>query len=130
LLRHGHLRATGAVQETLLGTTERADGSSQITYAGHPLSYYGDEDPTRTLCHNVTEFGGRWLVVTPDGFEAYPEKDNQDEKIKQKIDPPRSELSRMNAVLEQGAQAFKFASVPERMATLFAEDDESRPSGP
>ena len=45
------------------------------------------------------------------GFGADPGKDNQDQKIKQKIDPLKSELSRMNAVLEQGAQAFGFTSV-------------------
>jgi lysophospholipase L1-like esterase len=45
------------------------------------------------------------------GFAADPGRDNQVEKIKQKIDPLKSELTRMNAVLEQGAQAFGFTSV-------------------
>jgi predicted lipoprotein with Yx(FWY)xxD motif len=70
VLTHGHPRATGAVREGLLGITERADGSSQVTYAGHPLYYYAHEDPHQVLCHNVREFGGRWLVVTPDGTPA------------------------------------------------------------
>jgi predicted lipoprotein with Yx(FWY)xxD motif len=70
VLTLGHPRAAGAVRETLLGTTERTDGSSQVTYAGHPLYYYAHEDPHQVLCHNVTEFGGRWLVVTPDGTPA------------------------------------------------------------
>ena len=42
------------------------------------------------------------------GFAADPGKDNQDEKIKQKIDPLRVELARMNAVLDQGAEGFGF----------------------
>ena len=70
VLTLGHPRAAGAVQETLLGTIERTDGSSQVTYAGHPLYYYAHEDPHKVLCHDVTEFGGRWLVVTPNGTPA------------------------------------------------------------
>ncbi|MGZ4531307.1 MAG: COG4315 family predicted lipoprotein [Mycobacteriaceae bacterium] len=70
VLTHGPPRATSAVREGLLGTTERADGSSQVTYAGHPLYYYAHEEPHQVFCHNVTEFGGRWLVVTPDGTPA------------------------------------------------------------
>ena len=70
VLTLGHPRAGGAVQENLLGTTERTDGSSQVTYAGHPLYYYAHEDPHQVLCHDVTEFGGRWLVVTPNGTPA------------------------------------------------------------
>lgn len=45
----------------------RADGSTQVTYGGHPLYYSAHEGKYQVLCHNVTEFGGRWLVVSPDG---------------------------------------------------------------
>ena len=48
------------------------------------------------------------------GFAADPGKNNQADKIKQKIDPLRSELSRLNDVLEQGAQAFGFTPVRPR----------------
>jgi lysophospholipase L1-like esterase len=48
------------------------------------------------------------------GFGPDPGEDNQDQKIKQKIRPLRVELARMNAVLEQGAQAFGFAVVQPR----------------
>jgi predicted lipoprotein with Yx(FWY)xxD motif len=51
-----------------LGTTKRADGSLQVTYAGRPLYYYvGDRKPGQILCQNVTEFGGVWRVVRPTG---------------------------------------------------------------
>jgi lysophospholipase L1-like esterase len=43
------------------------------------------------------------------GFGPDPGKDNQDQKIKQKIEPLRVELERMNTVLDQGAQAFGFS---------------------
>src|SRR5712691_4545020 len=52
----------------LLGATRRADGTMQITYAGRPLYFYvGDRKPGQILCQNVSEFGGLWLVVRPDG---------------------------------------------------------------
>jgi len=58
---------TGA-RSTLLGTTRRADGTLQVTYRGRPLYYYvGDRNPGQILCQNVSEFGGLWLVVHPDG---------------------------------------------------------------
>jgi hypothetical protein len=48
------------------------------------------------------------------GFGPDPGKDNQDQKIKEKIEPLRSELGRINAVLEQGAEAFGFSVVQPR----------------
>jgi predicted lipoprotein with Yx(FWY)xxD motif len=52
----------------LLGTTRRADGRLQATYAGKPLYFYvGDRKPRQILCQNVREYGGLWLVVRPSG---------------------------------------------------------------
>jgi predicted lipoprotein with Yx(FWY)xxD motif len=61
----------GQARSGLLATTERKDGTLQITYAGHPLYYYAHEGKNQVLCHNVEEFGGTWLVVRPNG-EAAP----------------------------------------------------------
>lgn len=61
-------RAGGGVAARLLGTAKRNDGSLQVTYAGRPLYYYvGDRKPGQVLCQNVTEFGGVWRVVHPNG---------------------------------------------------------------
>ena len=54
----------------LLGSTSRTDGSTQATYAGHPLYYYANEGKNVVTCHNVNEFGGLWLVITPSGQAA------------------------------------------------------------
>jgi predicted lipoprotein with Yx(FWY)xxD motif len=60
--------AADGTKSRLLGTIKRGDGKVQLTYAGRPLYYYvGDTKPLQVLCQNVTEFGGKWLVVRPDG---------------------------------------------------------------
>jgi predicted lipoprotein with Yx(FWY)xxD motif len=70
VLTTGTPQAAGAVRADLLGTVARDDGSMQVTYAGHPLYYYAHEAPGQVLCHDVVDFGGRWLVVTPEGTAA------------------------------------------------------------
>ena len=59
--------AGDGVDESLLGTTERDDGSTQVTYAGRPLYYYAHEAPGEVRCHNVDLNGGLWWVVGADG---------------------------------------------------------------
>jgi len=63
----GTLRAGKGVKQTLIGTTRRADGRRQVTYAGRPLYYYVGDGKGRILCQNVNEFGGDWLVVRASG---------------------------------------------------------------
>jgi predicted lipoprotein with Yx(FWY)xxD motif len=67
VLTGGQPVARGGAQQSLLGTTEREDGTTQVTYDGHPLYYYVDDPKGEVLCQNVFEFGGLWLVVAPDG---------------------------------------------------------------
>jgi predicted lipoprotein with Yx(FWY)xxD motif len=71
VLADGRPQAAGGVREGLLGTVVRRDGSVQVTYSGHPLYYYAHEGPGQVLCHDIVEYGGTWLVVTPRG-EAAP----------------------------------------------------------
>lgn len=67
LLTKGKPRAGKGVKARLLGTTPRKNGKLQVTYKGHPLYYYVDDSPGTILCQNVSEFGGLWLVVKPNG---------------------------------------------------------------
>jgi predicted lipoprotein with Yx(FWY)xxD motif len=61
-------RPGAGTQAQLLGTTRRADGKLQVTYAGRPLYYYvGERSPGQILCQNVREFGGLWLVARANG---------------------------------------------------------------
>lgn len=64
---NGELKAGGGgdVDESLLGTTERDDGTTQVTYNGHPLYYFaGDAAAGDTNGQNVGEV---WFVVSPAG---------------------------------------------------------------
>jgi predicted lipoprotein with Yx(FWY)xxD motif len=68
LYTKGRPRAGSGAQAGRLGTTRRRDGRLQVTYNGHPLYYYVSEDePREILCQDVDEFGGTWLVVSPNG---------------------------------------------------------------
>lgn len=58
------------VEETLLGTTRRSDGTTQVTYAGHPLYFYAHEGKNEVECHDVFLNGGTWYAVQPDGDRA------------------------------------------------------------
>jgi len=67
-LTTGAPRALKGIAGAKLGTIERADGTAQVAYAGHPLYYYvGDRKAGQILCQNVPEFGGLWLVVGSKG---------------------------------------------------------------
>jgi predicted lipoprotein with Yx(FWY)xxD motif len=64
----GTPKASGAVKASLLGTTKRADGTNEVTYAGHPLYYFaGDTQAGQTTGQGSTGFGAPWWVVTPAG---------------------------------------------------------------
>lgn len=70
VLTEGAPTARGQVDSGLLGTTPRRDGTTQVTYNGHPLYYYAHEGPGEVKCHNVSTHGGLWWVVTPNGGRA------------------------------------------------------------
>lgn len=72
VLTDGEPRGVRGTRAGLLGTTERRDGSVQVTYGGHPLYFYAHEDPWQVLCHDFVEYGGTWFVVQPDGDAAPP----------------------------------------------------------
>jgi predicted lipoprotein with Yx(FWY)xxD motif len=70
VLTTGMPQAKQGVRSGLLGTTRRSEGTTQVTYADHPLYFYAHEGRYQVLCHNIEEYGGTWLVVQPDGDAA------------------------------------------------------------
>lgn len=70
VLTDGTPLGTGEVKAELLGTVKRIDGSTQVTYNGHPLYYYAHENPGEVKCHNISTHGGLWWVIQPNGIRA------------------------------------------------------------
>lgn len=67
VLTEGDPVAADGAKKSLLGTTKRKDGATQVTYSGQPLYYYAEDGPGQVLCNNVSEFGGLWLVLDANG---------------------------------------------------------------
>jgi predicted lipoprotein with Yx(FWY)xxD motif len=60
--------ATGGARVDLLGTLRRTDGTTQLTYKGHPLYYFaGDAKPGDTTGQGLNQFGAKWYALTPGG---------------------------------------------------------------
>ncbi len=54
-----------------LGTTERKDGTMQVTYAGHPLyTFVEDKKPGEANGNDVSAFGAQWYALKGNGEEA------------------------------------------------------------
>jgi predicted lipoprotein with Yx(FWY)xxD motif len=67
LLTNGSPTAGSNVNASLLGTTTRNDGSTQVTYNGWPLYYFAnDKAPGDTNGEGVLNV---WYVVTPEGSQ-------------------------------------------------------------
>ena len=61
-----------AENASLVGTITRADGSSQVTYNGHPLyTYAGDQKPGDTTGQGLVVFGGAWFALSAGGNQAH-----------------------------------------------------------
>lgn len=67
VLTSGSPIASSGINNDLLGTTKRTDGTTQVTYNGHPLYYYANEKVGEVKCHNVRTHGGLWWVIQPNG---------------------------------------------------------------
>lgn len=51
-----------------LGASKLADGTSIVTYGGHPLyTYAGDAAPGDTNGQDLDQFGAEWYVLAPSG---------------------------------------------------------------
>jgi predicted lipoprotein with Yx(FWY)xxD motif len=60
--------ALTGVNQALIGTSKRADGSEQVTYAGHPLYLYVlDHKAGDTAGEGSNDFGAGWDALTPSG---------------------------------------------------------------
>jgi predicted lipoprotein with Yx(FWY)xxD motif len=68
LLTSGKPVAGPGVNGKLLGVTMRTNGTHQVTYGGHPLyRFLNDEKPGQTEGEGSKAFGARWYVLAPSG---------------------------------------------------------------
>jgi predicted lipoprotein with Yx(FWY)xxD motif len=59
------------VKASLLGTSKRNDGTTEVTYAGHPLyGYAGDTAPGDTTGQGLDQFGAEWYVLNAAGHKV------------------------------------------------------------
>jgi len=61
-------QAGSGVTASMLGTTMRTDGTTQITYAGHPLYYFSeDKSAGDTKGQGLNIEGGEWYLLATSG---------------------------------------------------------------
>lgn len=71
LLTSDEPEAGEQAQDSMLGTVQRTDNTTQVTYNGWPLYYFvKDKAPQQTTGQDVHGFGGEWYLVTPEGKKA------------------------------------------------------------
>jgi predicted lipoprotein with Yx(FWY)xxD motif len=71
LVATGAPTATSGANAALLGTSRRADGTTQVTYNGRPLyRFIKDVTQGQTNGQSVVAFGGSWFAVTAAGNQA------------------------------------------------------------
>jgi predicted lipoprotein with Yx(FWY)xxD motif len=68
LIARGKPTAGRGAKASLRGTIRRANGTRQVTYAGHPLyRYLPDTRPGQTNGQDSHDFGAGWYVLSPAG---------------------------------------------------------------
>ena len=68
LTTSGKPTAGAGVVAAKLGTAKRADGTTGVTYDGHPLyTYAGDGSPGQTAGEGLTDFGAPWYALSAAG---------------------------------------------------------------
>ena len=70
-LTEGEPSVGNGASASKLGTTERKDGTTQITYAGHPLyTFVEDKKPGEANGNDTSAFGAQWYALKGNGEEA------------------------------------------------------------
>lgn len=71
LLTSGAPVAGSGLNQSLLGTTTRKDGSVEVVYNGHPLYYFvSDKQAGDTTGQAISSFGADWFVLTAAGSQV------------------------------------------------------------
>jgi predicted lipoprotein with Yx(FWY)xxD motif len=67
-----HTAVAAGARPSLVGSTSRPDGTTQLTYNSHPLYFYiGDKSgPGKTVGEGLNQFGAEWYALTPAGSKS------------------------------------------------------------
>ena len=72
VLTSGPPQAGTGATASLLGTTTRTGGKTEVTYAGHPLYYFvSDKQAGDATGQGVDSFGALWWVVSASGAAVH-----------------------------------------------------------
>jgi predicted lipoprotein with Yx(FWY)xxD motif len=72
LIASGPIRVGPGLTRSLVGTLKRPDGSTQLSFNGHPLYTYNlDVKPGMVTGQAIDQDGGPWYVLTPAGNEIH-----------------------------------------------------------
>jgi predicted lipoprotein with Yx(FWY)xxD motif len=72
LLATNPIRVGPGVNRSLVGTLRRPDGSTQLSYGGHPLYTYNlDVHPGDITGQAIDQDGGLWYVLNAQGHEIH-----------------------------------------------------------
>jgi predicted lipoprotein with Yx(FWY)xxD motif len=76
LMSTGAPAAGHGVLKSTLGSVKRSDGSTEVTYAGHPLyTYAGDTKAGQAKGQALDQFGAEWYVLSPSGQKVDEDED-------------------------------------------------------
>jgi predicted lipoprotein with Yx(FWY)xxD motif len=71
LLVNGTPKAGKGAKASLLSTSPRSDGKTQVVYNGHPLyTFQGDKKAGATTGQGVNAFGAQWFAVSGSGNDV------------------------------------------------------------
>jgi predicted lipoprotein with Yx(FWY)xxD motif len=88
--------ATSGANAALLGTSKRADGTTQVTYNGHGLyRFVKDQNAGESNGQGVTAFGGSWFALTVAGNPAgHASSSNSGSRAQHAAATPKPEASK------------------------------------
>lgn len=62
------VKISGEIEKSMVGAVKYSNGSTQLTYGGHPLYYFADDTKASSTTGNGKEsFGVTWSAVAADG---------------------------------------------------------------
>ena len=69
----GKAKAASGAMSSDLGAIKRPDGTTQVTYKGHPLYLYAkDGDAGDAYGEGIKSFGAEWYALAPSGKKVDP----------------------------------------------------------